>query len=346
MAGVDLTNSSPGISSTRRPGTRNELFIELYSFMAKKKRVRIPDEVGSAVMFECDLTCCICRQPEKALQLHHLDSNPANNASDNLVALCLDHHNDASSKSTIGRGLDPGTIRRYRESWFDAVRARRAVSLARTDENQSSHQMMMEALACHEVRKITFGLDVGWKLVEERLEALAPYSDPWEYGVHLRAEILSPLYTLSGKTRHGMPTSVASRLGRLATSMLPMTSLVAPSNTSLSEGQVELFDIAIALGHAIAHDGVKYLRNLRVMSEGAHVLWTILRYARLNRLETMRAECLSQFEGLLAVADDVGDAKARQWLEFERADALALDGEPLPVYPAELAAEIRRPTAQ
>lgn len=308
--------------------------------MTKKKRIAIPPEVSGAVMFDADLTCCICEVRDKPLQIHHIDGNPSNNASSNLVPLCLDHHDKASSKSTISRSLNPNTISRYRESWFSRVRQRREISNSRTPENTNAHEAMLEALACHDIRRITFRLGWKWEDTREALNELAPYSDPWNYGIYVRKEILTAMYHLACSTRHDMPVDIATRVSHLATNMLPIVSLVAPTDKVLTADQQYLLKLGIALGHAMAYDGIKYRKKLSIISEGSRVLWTILRFSRLNELKELRSSSNGEFEGLMKTADEFGNPKARKWLEFQRDDALALDGEPLPDLPQELLAEI------
>src|ERR1039458_4973453 len=62
--------------------------------MTRKTRTEIPAETAAQVLFASDRTCCVCRKPEKPVQIHHLDENPANNDADNLAVLCFDCHHE------------------------------------------------------------------------------------------------------------------------------------------------------------------------------------------------------------------------------------------------------------
>lgn len=60
-------------------------------------RKAIPHDVETRVLIRSARRCCLCfwletDTKEKRGQIAHLDQDPANNAEDNLVFLCLDHH--------------------------------------------------------------------------------------------------------------------------------------------------------------------------------------------------------------------------------------------------------------
>jgi len=90
-----------------------------------KERTEIPTEVASAVLFDQDRTCCVCREPGKHVQLHHIDEDPSNNSPGNLAVLCLEHHNDTQLRGGFARKLSAETVIRYRDEWIEAVRRRR-----------------------------------------------------------------------------------------------------------------------------------------------------------------------------------------------------------------------------
>src|SRR6266508_3575733 len=90
-----------------------------------KERTEIPTEVASAVLFDQDRTCCVCREPGKHVQLHHIDEDPSNNSPGNLAVLCLEHHNDTQLRGGFSRKLSAETVIRYRDEWIEAVRRRR-----------------------------------------------------------------------------------------------------------------------------------------------------------------------------------------------------------------------------
>jgi hypothetical protein len=105
--------------------------------MGKKPRSKVPDHIAAQVEFKADRTCCVCREPRQALQIHHLDDDPSNNSLENLAALCLQHHNDTQLKGGFGRKLNAAQVRLYRDEWYKAIQQRRD-KLAALNEEQFS----------------------------------------------------------------------------------------------------------------------------------------------------------------------------------------------------------------
>lgn len=108
--------------------------------MAKKTRTEIPSGTAARVLFTSDRTCCVCRQRGKAVQIHHIDDDPANNEIGNLAILCFDCHRDTQIRGGVDRKLDADQVILYRDDWHSVVaRARvqaEASQGARTDREQ------------------------------------------------------------------------------------------------------------------------------------------------------------------------------------------------------------------
>lgn len=90
------------------------------------KRIPIPKALATEVMFAADSTCCVCCENGKAVQIHHIDGNPSNNTLENLVVLCLEHHNQTQMSGGFGRKLDASLVTRYRDEWLEDLEWRRA----------------------------------------------------------------------------------------------------------------------------------------------------------------------------------------------------------------------------
>jgi hypothetical protein len=90
-----------------------------------KKRSTIPDDVAAEVLFLSDHTCCKCRERGKAVQIHHIDEDPSNNAEVNLAVLCLQCHNETQVKGGFGRGLTAKLVTKYRDEWLNTVAKRK-----------------------------------------------------------------------------------------------------------------------------------------------------------------------------------------------------------------------------
>jgi hypothetical protein len=90
----------------------------------KEKRPSIPEKTVYELMYESKRTCCICRESNKAIIIHHIidwkDSH--NHDKDNLVVLCLNHHDDAHSIRKNSRNLSRGEIKEAKKKWIEAVK--------------------------------------------------------------------------------------------------------------------------------------------------------------------------------------------------------------------------------
>ena len=63
-----------------------------------KKRPHVPAPVRRSLFIEAGYRCSIWRcTAESSLEIHHIDGNPSNNAPENLLVLCANHHAQATS---------------------------------------------------------------------------------------------------------------------------------------------------------------------------------------------------------------------------------------------------------
>lgn len=97
--------------------------------MPKKIRIPVPRPLAAEILVSSDRTCCVCRQPRKSVQLHHIDENPANNDPQNIAVLCLQCHDDTQLTGGFGRRLDAPTVALYRKNWLADVEKRRASAI-------------------------------------------------------------------------------------------------------------------------------------------------------------------------------------------------------------------------
>jgi hypothetical protein len=91
----------------------------------RKNRSEIPPETAAQVMFQSDRTCCVCREANKPVQIHHVDEDPNNHALENLAVLCLDCHHRTQVRGGFDRKLDRHQVLLYRDDWVGMVRNRR-----------------------------------------------------------------------------------------------------------------------------------------------------------------------------------------------------------------------------
>ena len=97
--------------------------------MSKNVRIPVPRALAAEILVSSDRTCCVCRQPGKSLQLHHIDGNPGNNDPRNIAVLCLQCHDETQLTGGFGRRLDALTVARYRDIWLADVEKRRASAI-------------------------------------------------------------------------------------------------------------------------------------------------------------------------------------------------------------------------
>jgi len=168
-----------------------------------RKIYDIPKHIADSVLFEADRTCCVCRDKSRHVQIHHLDGDAANHSMDNLVVLCLEHHQEASVGGGFARGLNQTQITKYRDDWLKQVCNRRMPSVGPSSDDTDIHKMMLDALACHDILKIEAelsGPDWGEKI--PLLRNMFVYAG-FEYGVRAKRKIISacmilPLFWTSG----------------------------------------------------------------------------------------------------------------------------------------------------
>jgi hypothetical protein len=115
----------------------------------KKMRVPVPAETKARTIYLSDRTCCVCQEPGKPIQLHHLDEDPANNSDANLAVLCLLCHNDTQLMGGFGRRLSEVDVKLHRDEWLRRVAERRreadAILLHRATAQPKASRLLRSA---------------------------------------------------------------------------------------------------------------------------------------------------------------------------------------------------------
>ncbi len=83
----------------------------------KKQRIEIPERISAKLLFLNRHRCCICREPRKAVQIHHIDENPSNNDIQNLAVLCVECHSIVSGNQGFGKNYSKKEIILFKENW-------------------------------------------------------------------------------------------------------------------------------------------------------------------------------------------------------------------------------------
>jgi len=110
--------------------------------MVEKERNEIPLSVAAKVLFRSHRTCCVCREPRKPVQIHHIDEDPSNAQEGNLAVLCFECHHETQVRGGFARRLDSHQIVLYRDDWYGIVdRNRHSV------ESPSEQRLLDQRLA-------------------------------------------------------------------------------------------------------------------------------------------------------------------------------------------------------
>ncbi len=89
-------------------------------------RKKIPPDVQTSILIRSRRRCCLCFFWDNDLtqvegQIAHIDHDASNNAQDNLVFLCLKHHNQYDSKQLQGKNVSAGEVRHARGRLYDRM---------------------------------------------------------------------------------------------------------------------------------------------------------------------------------------------------------------------------------
>jgi hypothetical protein len=103
-----------------------------------EKRPPIPEDIVIRLLHESKRTCCVCRNPGRPIIIHHIDewSSSHSHSEDNLVVLCLEHHDAAHTKKALSLSLTAGQVKEHKAKWLSTVRtedSKAVLGLARVE---------------------------------------------------------------------------------------------------------------------------------------------------------------------------------------------------------------------
>lgn len=87
------------------------------------KRRALSKQLKNQLLVEANHACTICGRP--GVQIHHIDGDSANNAEENLIVLCLVHHDEAERSRTcrgLSTNLAPEALRIYKHRLITGCR--------------------------------------------------------------------------------------------------------------------------------------------------------------------------------------------------------------------------------
>lgn len=83
----------------------------------------ISDCIQTSILLKSRRRCCICfwlqgHDDIRKGQIAHLDQNNENADEDNLVWLCLEHHDEYDGSTSVSKGLRESEVRRWRDELY------------------------------------------------------------------------------------------------------------------------------------------------------------------------------------------------------------------------------------
>lgn len=108
----------------------------------KTVRTLIPQATADRLLFANRHRCCICHEPRKPVQIHHINENPNDHAWNSLAILCLDHHSDVTGSQGFGRNYRPQEIRLWKQNWEAQCRVWHETHDEDADEDDSDLEPM------------------------------------------------------------------------------------------------------------------------------------------------------------------------------------------------------------
>ncbi|WP_066044497.1 HNH endonuclease signature motif containing protein [Bathymodiolus septemdierum thioautotrophic gill symbiont] len=67
-------------------------------------RPKIPKAIENRLLYESAYACVVCQSD--GCHIHHIDQDHSNNKENNLVVLCIKHHDEAHTKRQLSKNLD------------------------------------------------------------------------------------------------------------------------------------------------------------------------------------------------------------------------------------------------
>ncbi len=185
----------------------------------------------------------------------------------------------------------------------------------------------LDAQAISEVRKLGHSLKVARGDLSksvELLEQLRFYAV--EHGHGYSDRVRSEVMQAAGEALHHSRAGISPIVARLAIDIideaLPFFHMRYPSGREVLETERDLLRQAAAYGWELAYDGAKYLKDLRIISPGSHLLGIILRIAYLNGLDDLQDQILDELRTLREISEERGLLDAVRVLDYQRDQGL------------------------
>jgi hypothetical protein len=124
--------------------------------------------------------CCLCvfldgRADVRKGQIAHLNQNPSDSNFDNLVYLCLEHHDEFDSRTSQSKSLMPEEVREYRDRLYEQ-NDQASIVVRHAKSSKATELAPLTDLSDYEIVRQTFS-DQLWF-----------FSRPWRFSFELTAD--------------------------------------------------------------------------------------------------------------------------------------------------------------
>jgi hypothetical protein len=144
------------------------------NIMCNQMNARRPvkKSIEHAVLIASRRRCCLCvfldhRDEVRKGQVAHLNHNPLDSSLDNLVFLCLEHHDEYDAKPSQSKGFSIVEVRHYRDRLYDKYREKKA--LVDSALSRDAELTPLAEISQYEILRRRFPKELKFTL------------DPWRY---------------------------------------------------------------------------------------------------------------------------------------------------------------------
>ncbi|MGD0464374.1 MAG: hypothetical protein ABSB74_17970 [Tepidisphaeraceae bacterium] len=111
----------------------------------RKRRPKVPEQIAAQVLMISKRRCCVCwklhgNNTVVKGQIAHLDHNRENNATENLVFLCLSHHDEYDGKTSQSRGLMRAEVTALRDELYATLQRNGPMTEAKPANNAEARE--------------------------------------------------------------------------------------------------------------------------------------------------------------------------------------------------------------
>ncbi len=160
-----------------------QLSVSCQRGIMNQKRKSIGDTIEASVLVRSRRRCCICYGLNRDLgikkgQIAHIDQNRGNNKPENLVFLCINHHDEYDSRTSQSKGIQRKELESYRTELDEYFSTWSEEHLG--DESDLQDRVLLEiSLIPHNWKNALIMLN-EYKLQRETNKIKSEYVDIWD----------------------------------------------------------------------------------------------------------------------------------------------------------------------